>query len=114
MADFLQYDWNAPFRSAAYRQPAPRRLTLEELLAQEEEFKPTPRPDPVRSVRDLDPEARRTARQQSLWAGLASMGASMSSGDWRYAGNGVGQVQDIEAQALGQANQQREEAWARD
>lgn len=113
MADFFNYDWNAPFRSS-YRQPAPRRLTLEELLAQEEEFKPAPRPDPVRSVRDLDPEARRTARQQSLWAGLASMGASMSSGDWRYAGNGVGQVQDIEAQALGQANQQREEAWARD
>ena len=113
MADFFNYDWNAPFRSS-YRQPAPRRLTLEELLAQEEEFKPAPRPDPVRSVRDLDPEARRTARQQSLWAGMASMGASMSSGDWRYAGNAVGQVQDIEAQALGQANQQREEAWARE
>jgi hypothetical protein len=113
MADFFNYDWNAPFRSS-YRQPAPRRLTLEELLAQEEEFKPAPRPEPVRSVRDLDPEARRTARQQSLWAGMAAMGASMSSGDWRYAGNGVGQVQDIEAQALGQANQQREEAWARD
>jgi hypothetical protein len=114
MADFFNYDWNAPFRSAAYRQPAPRRLTLEELLAQEEEFKPAPRPDPVRSVRDLDPEARRAARQQSLWAGMASMGASMSSGDWRHAGNGVSQVQDIEAQALGQANQQREETWARD
>jgi hypothetical protein len=104
--------WNAPILSS-YRQPAPRRLTLEELLAQEEEFKAAPRPEPVNSIRDLDPEARRTARQQSLWAGMASMGASMSSGDWRYAGHGVGQVQDIEAQALGQANQQREDEWAR-
>lgn len=95
----------------SYRQPAPRRLTLEELLG--EEFMPPPRPEPARSLRDLDPQARRQVQQQSIWQGLASLGASLDTGDWRHAGAGAGQVADLQSRAVEEANLRQEQEYQR-
>lgn len=98
----------------SYRQPAPRRLSYEELeealLGPQMEM--PERPEMVRSVRDLEGEDRRQARQQSLWAGLAGMGALLG-GDQRGAMGALGDVQAIQDHAVAGANRRREEEWQR-
>lgn len=114
--DFFNYEWNAPFRATQpARRPAPaQRLSYDELLAAlQDQFQPPPRPEPARSLQDLDPEGRRDVRQQSVISALASLGASMQTGDFRYAGAGAGQVADIERAGIADANAVAEAAWQR-
>lgn len=111
--DPFRYD---PFSSAApARRPAPaQRLSYDELLASlQQQFQPAPRPAAARSVQELDPEARRGVRQESIIAALASLGASMQTNDWRYAGAGAGQVADIGRAGVADANARAESAWQR-
>lgn len=97
------------------REPAPRRLTLEELLAlQQQQFEPTPRPAVLDSVSDLDPEAKKRARMESLWAALAAMGSGLSTGNWNNAARGVGEIQNIQRGAVDEANARAEQQWAQD
>ncbi|HEY3491996.1 MAG TPA: hypothetical protein VGK43_03530, partial [Solirubrobacterales bacterium] len=65
------------FLGFSYRQPAPRRLSYEELeeALLGSQMQMPERPEMARSVRDLEGEDRRQARNQSLWAGLAGMGS---------------------------------------
>lgn len=97
------------YGAGSYREPAPRRLSLEELLGTAD-FQPSPRPAPITSLRDLDDEDRRKAQQGSLWAGMASLGALLS-GDQRRAAAGMGDIQDAQDRTLASANARRESAW---
>jgi len=111
--DPFRYD---PFSSAApARRPAPaQRLSYEELLASlQQQFQPAPRPEAARSIQDLDPGARRGVRQDSIVSALASLGASMQTNDWRYAGAGAGQIAEIERAGVADANASAETAWQR-
>lgn len=109
--DPFRYDWQAPFQAAARRPPAARRLTLEELLAMQEQFQPTPRPAALRSVGELDQQDRRGIRQDSIIAALSSLGASMQTNDWRHAGAGAAQIADIQRGGIADANARREQDW---
>lgn len=107
---YFKWDWQQP---PSYRQPAPGRLTLEELLGMQEAFAPPPKPKPVSSISALPPDQRKAARLNSLWAGMAALGAGASTGDWgRAAQGGVAQLQDLQANTLAQANAEQEQAWA--
>lgn len=104
--------WSQPFLQS-YRQPAPKRLSREELeellLAQQEP--PPQRPAPV-GPGDLEGDDRRQYRQQSLWAGLAGMGA-LIQGDQRAAMGAMGNIEDAQQRVLQGANQRREEEYQR-
>lgn len=100
-----------PWGRSSWREPAPQRLTLDELLELQRSFQPAPRPEAVRSLSDLDPEDRRRVQQQSLWEGLAAAGASMQAGDWRYAGQAAGDIARMQEGALQDANARREAEW---
>lgn len=102
-------DWRAPFRAA--RPPAPQRLTLEELLAQQQQFQPAPRPAEIQDLGGLSDAERRRLQLQSVFAGMGSLGAAMSTGDWRHAGAGADQVAGMQEHALAQANARQEQAW---
>lgn len=102
-----------PWGFTSARQPAPQRLTLEELLRlqQEQQYQPSARPAPKRSLSELDAEELRRVRQQSLFAGLAAAGASMQNRNWNIAGQAVGQIGAMQDQALYDANARQEQAW---
>jgi len=91
-----------------YREPAPRRLTWEELLA--EEFTPSARPEPIADLSGLSPEERRRARQDSVFSGLASIGALLQ-GDQRRAQAGVGELAEIRDRAIAGGNARQEQTW---
>ena len=96
---YFKWDWQQ--QPPSYRQPAPGRLTLEELLGMQEAFAPPPKPKPVSSISGLPPDQRRAARLNSLWAGMAALGAGATTGDWgRAAQGGVAQLQGMQADAL--------------
>lgn len=100
---------------ASYREPAPRRLsrlTLEELVGAlgEPAATPAPRPAPVTSLRDLQGPDRRQAQTESLWTGLAALGANVS-GDRRGAMAGLGAIQEAQDRALAGANARQEATW---
>lgn len=99
------------YSSGSYRAPAPQRLTLEELLAQQRQFQPAPRPAEIQDLGGLDGAERRRIRQQSLFGGMAALGASLSSGDWRHAGQGVSDIAALQDQAIGQANARQQQTW---
>lgn len=99
------------YSSGSYRPPAPQRLTLEELLAQQRQFQPAPRPAEIQDLGGLDDAERRRVRQQSLFGGMAALGASLSSGDWRHAGQGVGDIAALQDQAIAQANARQQQTW---
>lgn len=99
-------DWQQP-----QRPPAPRRLSLDDLLAMQQQFQPAPRPQPMRSVADLDQQGRRDVRQQSVIQGLAALGASMQTNDWRYAGQGAADIAGMQQQAVEGANARAEQEW---
>jgi hypothetical protein len=99
------------FNSSSYRAPAPQRLTLEELLAQQRQFQPAPRPKEIQDLGGLGDAERRRLQMQSVFAGMGSLGAAMSTGDWRYAGQGAGDVAAMQEQALAQANARQEQEW---
>ncbi len=61
-----------PVFSGPSRQPAPKRISMEDLLRQ---LTPTPRPEPTTSLRDLEGRDRKPAQQESLWAPLAAIWA---------------------------------------
>lgn len=105
--------WGLPPRSS-WREPAPQRLSLDELLKLQRSFQPAPRPEAIRSLSDLDPEDRRRVQQQSLWQGLAAAGASMQANDWRYAGQAAGDIAGMQDQALAEANARQEQDWQRE
>jgi len=87
------------------RLPPPRRLTIEELLAQYQQPEMPEAPEPINSVRDLPQVERRRARMQSLFAGMAALGAGLQSGNFsRGAEGGMQNIAAIEADALGAAN----------
>jgi len=96
------------YASGYGRPPAPRRLTLEELLG--EDFSPSPRPSPLSRLRELADEDRSEVRRDSTIAGIGALGA-LVSGDQRRAAAGVGDIQDIQARALAAANARQDEAW---
>lgn len=98
------------------REPAPRRLTLEELLElqRQQQYQPTPRPEPIGSISELDPDARRRARLDSVWTALAAMGSGLSTGNWQNAARGVGDIRAIQEGALDEANARAEQEWARE
>lgn len=105
--------WGLPPRSS-WREPAPQRLSLDELLELQRSFQPAPRPEAIRSLSDLDPEDRRRVQQQSLWQGLAAAGASMQANDWRYAGQAAGDIAGMQDAALQDANARQEQDWQRE
>lgn len=107
--DPFAYDWRAPFRAA--RPPAPQRLTLEELLAQQQQFQPAPRPAEIQDLGGLSDAERRRLQLQSAFSGMGSLGAAMSTGDWRHAGAGADQIAGMQEHALAQANARQEQAW---
>ena len=109
--DPFRYDWQAPFQGAARRPPAAKRLTLEDLLAMQEQFQPAPRPAALRSVGELDQQDRRGIRQDSIIAALSSLGASIQTNDWRHAGAGAGQIADIQRGGIAAANARQERDW---
>lgn len=96
--------------SGGYREPAPRRLTREELLGLAT-FRPTPRPAPITDLRDLEGDDRRRAQQESVFAGLASLGAAMSSGRYDRLGAGLGDVQAAQQGVLADVNARQDAAW---
>jgi hypothetical protein len=116
MPDFFNWDWRMPAAASyrpSYREPPPARLTLEELLGMQEAFAPPPKPKPVSSIADLPADQRRSARLDSLWAGLAAMGAGASSGNWGGAAQGgVANLQDIQGRAIAEANARQEQDYA--
>lgn len=105
--------WQQPLQDAYgfRRPPAPRRLSLDDLLAMQQQFQPTPRPQQARSVADLDQQDRRGVRQQSVIQGLAALGAAMQTNDWRYAGQGAADIAGMQQQAVEGANVRAEEEW---
>lgn len=114
---YLSYDWQTPFRAAAIssgRQRAPERLTLEDLLALQDEFSPPPRPKALTSLADLSPEERKQVRLQGLFAALGAAGASMQTGDWRNATAGTAQIAGLRQEALDTANARAMKAWQDD
>jgi hypothetical protein len=107
--------WGLGGFGASYRAPAPRRLsqlTLEDLVGAlgEPAAAPAPRPAPVTNLRDLQGPDRRQAQQESLWAGLAALGANLS-GDRRGAVAGIGDIQAAQDRALAGANARQEAQW---
>lgn len=106
-------DWQQPLQDGfgARRPPAPRRLSLDDLLAMQQQFQPAPRPQPMRGVADLDQQGRRDVRQQSVIQGLAALGAAMQTNDWRYAGQGAADIGAMQQQAVGDANARAEQEW---
>jgi hypothetical protein len=91
--------------SFSQRLPPPRRLTIEELLAQYQQPEPEPAPEPIRSIRDLPDEERKRARLNSLFAGMAAIGGGLQTGQWgRAAEGGLQNITAIEDQALGSVN----------
>lgn len=97
--------------STSYREPAPKRLRLEELLGLDyAQAAPAPRPAPVTSVADLQGSDRREAQTGSLWAGLAALGANLS-GDRRGAVAGMGDIQAAQDRALAGANARQDAEW---
>ena len=109
----MPYGFSGYGYGGGYSRPsAPARLTLEELLGMQEAFVPPPKPKPAASLRDLPGEERKRARMDSLWAGMAALGAGATSGDWgRAAQGGVANVQDIRDQALDEANARQEQEY---
>lgn len=99
------------FSGFSSRQPAPQRLTLEELLGMQDSFAPPPRPAPITSVRDLQGSDRRDAQMNSVWAALASLGTGVSTGNWQAAGRGIGDIQAAQQGAVDQANARQMGEW---
>lgn len=107
--------WGLGNFGSSYRAPAPRRLsqlTLEDLVGAlgEPAAAPAPRPAPVTNLRDLQGPDRRQAQSESLWAGLAALGANLS-GDRRGAVAGIGDIQAAQDRALAGANARQEAQW---
>lgn len=100
------------YSGSGYREPAPKRLTLEELLEQlaKQNYTPPPRPSEATSLRDLDEDDRKRAQKESLWAGLAAMGA-LVNGDQRRAAGGVDDIRNVQQGAISGANARRMKAW---
>jgi len=107
--DPFAHDWRAPFRAA--RPPAPQRLTLEELLAQQQQFQPAPRPAEIQDIGGLSDADRRRLQLQSVFSGMGALGAAMTTGDWRHAGAGADQIAGMQEHALAQANARQEQVW---
>ncbi len=94
-----------------YREPAPSRLTLEELLAQQQRFEPAPPPRRITSVGDLEAGDRKRVQMQSLWSGMGALGASLSTNNWNYAGQGAQQIAALQDAALQDANLRAEATY---
>jgi hypothetical protein len=125
--DFFTYDWQAPFRQAAQgdagtgqqplssgRPAAAQRLTLEELLAQQDAFTPKPPPSAITDLAGLPPAARKRLQQQGLFSALAALGSSLSTGNYNNLGAGAAQIGGMEQTTIDQANQSALERWKLD
>lgn len=125
--DFFTYDWQAPFRQAAQgdagagqqplssgRPAAAQRLTLEELLAQQDAFTPKPPPSAITDLAGLPPAARKHLQQQGLFSALAALGSSLSTGNYNNLGAGAAQIGGMEQTTIDQANQSALERWKLD
>lgn len=99
------------YRPSYQREPAPQRLTLEELLAQQEHFQPAPPPQEMRSLSDLDPDERQRVKWEGLWTGIGALGASMSTGNYGNLTQGAQQALAIRDDAIAQANDRAERQY---
>ena len=119
--DPFSYDWQAPFRAAARpaaltsgRPAAAQRLTLDDILALQDQFAPAPPPARIDSLSGLSSADRKRLQQQGVLQAIGSLGAALTSGNYNNLGAGAQRVGEMESQALDQANQTAMERWKLD
>lgn len=101
-------DFSGGYLPASGRPQAPKRLTLEELLAK---LSPPPAARPKQAtLRDLTGDDRRQAQQAGLWQGLAALGANIS-GRQGEAAAGIGRIQAAQQGVVDQVNARQQQAY---
>lgn len=87
------------------RQPPPKRLTQDELVALFQQPVAPEAPTPYGSFRDLPADQQKEGKLNALWAGLAALSSGIGTGRWGQAAAGAGeQIQGIQDASIKRAN----------